>query len=304
MAQILRHLGLPTGLGRPKSGAPCRCRRVSRLSLGRSGRRDVLIACGEPCASGPSLVRRHGRFWCPPIPTWGQSCSHPSGDAPDPRCRRGGRRPDKGSSVNAAGFQRRVEMWKRLPVAVGTLIGPRIARAVPLWHCRSGQRFGLFLAANCLPRRCLSRPRVGPRQPRSGKWFPLLGDASAPAELRSLAQLMLRRLWARLVPVGRAVWTAPKSSPSLLAAMRMTNQGREEQHQLEVSAAAPLFGGTSPLDSLGLVGLLIDVEDSFASRGFPVVLSDERALSERRSPFRSVQSLVDYIERLLTEQVT
>jgi FemAB-related protein (PEP-CTERM system-associated) len=31
----------------------------------------------------------------------------------------------------AAGFQRKVEMWKRLPVSVATLIGPRIARAVP-----------------------------------------------------------------------------------------------------------------------------------------------------------------------------
>jgi hypothetical protein len=52
------------------------------------------------CASAPSLVRRHGRFWCPPMRTWGQSGSHPSGDVPNPRCRRGERRSDKGSSVN------------------------------------------------------------------------------------------------------------------------------------------------------------------------------------------------------------
>ena len=108
--------------------------------------------------------------------------------------------------------------------------------------------------------------------------------------------------------IGCAGWEGSLERAEIIAVvlgvMQMTNQGREEQHQLEVSEAAPLFGGTSPLDSLGLVALLIDVEESFASCGFPVVLSDERALSERRSPFRSVQSLVDYIEILLTEQVT
>jgi serine/alanine adding enzyme len=31
----------------------------------------------------------------------------------------------------AAAFQRKVELWKRLPVSLATLIGPRIARAVP-----------------------------------------------------------------------------------------------------------------------------------------------------------------------------
>jgi acyl carrier protein len=56
------------------------------------------------------------------------------------------------------------------------------------------------------------------------------------------------------------------------------------------------------LDSLGLVALLIDVEEAFADHGHILVLSDERALSQRRSPFRDIPSLVDYIERLLTEQ--
>ena len=89
----------------------------------------------------------------------------------------------------------------------------------------------------------------------------------------------------------------------VLGAITTINVGREQGHKLTVSPTAPLFGGASPLDSLGLVALLIDIEDALAGRGVSVALSDERALSERRSPFRSVPTLVDYIEKILAGQV-
>jgi hypothetical protein len=84
-------------------------------------------------------------------------------------------------------------------------------------------------------------------------------------------------------------------------AVQSANLARPDGLKLSESADAPVFGPASPLDSLGLVALLIDIEDLFAAEGRPIVLSDERALSERRSPYRNVPSLVDYIERLLTE---
>jgi acyl carrier protein len=84
-------------------------------------------------------------------------------------------------------------------------------------------------------------------------------------------------------------------------AMRGANDIRPEGQQLTVSEEAPLFGAHSPLDSLGLVALLIDIEEAFADQGRPIVLSNERALSQRRSPFRDVSSLVAYIESLLAE---
>jgi acyl carrier protein len=88
----------------------------------------------------------------------------------------------------------------------------------------------------------------------------------------------------------------------VINAVEAANLSREPSNRLEVSDTAALFGAPSPLDSLGLVALLIDIEEVFASEGHQVVLSDERALSQRRSPFRSVPSLVDYIEQLLAEQ--
>ena len=74
----------------------------------------------------------------------------------------------------------------------------------------------------------------------------------------------------------------------VLQAMRATNQARDEASQLVVSAEAPIFGPDSSLDSLGLVGLLLDVEEGLQAIGCDVVLSDERAVSQKRSPFRNV----------------
>jgi acyl carrier protein len=87
----------------------------------------------------------------------------------------------------------------------------------------------------------------------------------------------------------------------VLRALDSANASREVGQQLEVSPTAPIFGSASPLDSLGLVALLIDIEEAFADHGHSVVLSDERALSQKRSPFRDVPSLVTYIEQLLVE---
>lgn len=83
---------------------------------------------------------------------------------------------------------------------------------------------------------------------------------------------------------------------AVLTALTTANEMRAADQQLEVSPAAPIYGSKSPLDSLGLVSLLIDVEDLLRDLGVDVTLSDERAMSQARSPFRSVKALVDYIE--------
>jgi acyl carrier protein len=77
--------------------------------------------------------------------------------------------------------------------------------------------------------------------------------------------------------------------------MRLANLARDTNAQLEVSAEAPIFGPDSALDSLGLVALLLDIEDGLRAIGCEVLLSDERAMSQKRSPFRSVPALVAYI---------
>ena len=68
----------------------------------------------------------------------------------------------------------------------------------------------------------------------------------------------------------------------------------------EVSATAPLRGARAR-STRSAVALLIDVEEAFA-KGHKIVLSDERALSQRRSPFRDIPSLGRVHRTLLVEQ--
>jgi acyl carrier protein len=57
-----------------------------------------------------------------------------------------------------------------------------------------------------------------------------------------------------------------------------------------------LFGEKSGLDSMGLVTLIVDLEESVHTRfGKTVVIADERAMSRLNSPFRRVATLVDHL---------
>ena len=61
-----------------------------------------------------------------------------------------------------------------------------------------------------------------------------------------------------------------------------------------------LFGPGGALDSLGLVQLIVFIEDRLAGQfGAAIALADEKALSEKRSPFRTVEALTDYVVRRL-----
>jgi acyl carrier protein len=84
----------------------------------------------------------------------------------------------------------------------------------------------------------------------------------------------------------------------ILDAVHTLNLGRDEDHQLQIGPHAPLYGNNSGLDSLGLVALLIEIEESLRDAGWEVSLSDERAMSSRHNPFRDVPALVDYIQSL------
>ncbi|MGH2545823.1 MAG: acyl carrier protein [Acidimicrobiales bacterium] len=65
-------------------------------------------------------------------------------------------------------------------------------------------------------------------------------------------------------------------------------------------AEALLFGQDGALDSLGLVMLLVDVEQAVEERlGQSLTLADDAALSQARSPFRSIGSLARYVESRL-----
>jgi len=57
-----------------------------------------------------------------------------------------------------------------------------------------------------------------------------------------------------------------------------------------------LYGSQDSLDSLGLVNLVVMIEQKIEDEmGFPINLTDDKAMSQKTSPFRTVGTLVDYI---------
>ena len=61
-----------------------------------------------------------------------------------------------------------------------------------------------------------------------------------------------------------------------------------------------LYGGKGLLDSLGLVSFITDLEERISDEfDKDIILADEKAMSQRTSPFRDVKSLIIYIQKLL-----
>jgi len=71
---------------------------------------------------------------------------------------------------------------------------------------------------------------------------------------------------------------------------------------MPISKRTRIYGGDSPLDSTAVVSMVVDLEMKLADEiGFLISLSDDRAMSQKRSPFRDVESMVDYILVLYQE---
>jgi acyl carrier protein len=89
----------------------------------------------------------------------------------------------------------------------------------------------------------------------------------------------------------------------IFRALENLNEERDIAHQIPVQASTKLFGSESQLDSLSLVSVIADVEMAVSDEvGEPVSLTDDRALSQQRSPFLDVTSLSDYILQLTSSK--
>lgn len=70
---------------------------------------------------------------------------------------------------------------------------------------------------------------------------------------------------------------------------------------IEKNLESRLFGSEGSLDSFGLVNLIVLIEESVNEKfECSITLADEKAMSLKRSPFRTVDSLANYIIEQLT----
>src|SRR5690348_15008035 len=82
---------------------------------------------------------------------------------------------------------------------------------------------------------------------------------------------------------------------AIYEAIGRSNELRDPGDRIACAADTRLYGPDGPLDSLGLVSLILDVEQAVNDRaGAHLVLADEHAMSQRRNPFRDVDSLATY----------
>ncbi len=74
---------------------------------------------------------------------------------------------------------------------------------------------------------------------------------------------------------------------------------------IEKKPETRLLGGSSGLDSLTFVNLIVALEEQIQNRlGQSVVLVDEGSMALQEHPFRTVGSLADYVEKILAKQQT
>ena len=91
----------------------------------------------------------------------------------------------------------------------------------------------------------------------------------------------------------------------ILSALREVKQQMGKDGNFEVSLKTRLYGRGSDLDSMGLVQLVVDVEEKIGERyGVPVTLTDEKALSQEHSPFQTAEALANYVTKLLLQKET
>lgn len=80
------------------------------------------------------------------------------------------------------------------------------------------------------------------------------------------------------------------------------NEQLPDRQQIPLSTEAIIFGEGGKLDSLGLVNLVLLVEERISDElGYEIAIADEKAVSQKDSPFRSAQTLAEYINQLLQE---
>ena len=88
----------------------------------------------------------------------------------------------------------------------------------------------------------------------------------------------------------------------IIDTLKELNEELENEYFINPNSKTKLYGGNGAMDSLALVSFIADLEDKISDEfEKDIILADEKAMSQRTSPFRSVETLTNYIQKLLEE---
>ncbi|WP_342432766.1 acyl carrier protein [Neobacillus sp. FSL H8-0543] len=96
-----------------------------------------------------------------------------------------------------------------------------------------------------------------------------------------------------------------KISKIVFTTIEEFNATYEEKIPVELREDTPLYGKDGILDSLGLVSIIVMIEQAIEDElEVSLILADEKAMSQKTSPFLKVGLLVDYIYRVMEEEMS
>ena len=88
----------------------------------------------------------------------------------------------------------------------------------------------------------------------------------------------------------------------IISSIEELNEEHNPEIEIKISSNSTLYGEGGELDSLGLVTFLVLLEQNLEDKFNKVItIADEKAMSQKNSPFSTIDSLVEYIEILLSE---
>ena len=94
-------------------------------------------------------------------------------------------------------------------------------------------------------------------------------------------------------------------SKAVFSAVDELNKQLPSGVSVEKSLDAPLYGAGGKLESLDFVTLIMEVEEKInAEFGTTITIADENLLSKAKSPFSTLQTLIEYLEEMLKEQAS
>ena len=90
---------------------------------------------------------------------------------------------------------------------------------------------------------------------------------------------------------------------SIYKSIDEVNSQMSKDEQLIKSPDTVLYGESSSIDSIGLINIIVtveqNIEDDFEKS---ITLADQKAMSQKQSPFKTVESLAKYIQIIIEEK--
>ncbi len=80
------------------------------------------------------------------------------------------------------------------------------------------------------------------------------------------------------------------------------NEDLADDEKISTELDSNIYGGNSPLDSMGLVSFIVNLEQFLEDElNESLSLADEKAMSRKSNPYKSINTLADFVLELLEQ---